>query len=149
MTRRRLLRNLCVLGATVWSRKAAAGATTNSVKVRIPAAALFPVGQSSLVPDADRVLLQMIRALARGEPERLEVAVHSDCKGVPATNLKLTLDRAASIHTTLVRAFPLAEIRAVGRGDRSPVADNATIEGRNTNRRLELTVYRRASSSHA
>jgi type VI secretion system protein ImpK len=85
----------------------------------------------------------MIRALARGAPERLEVAVHSDSKGVAAHNLKLTLDRAARMHAALTHAFPLAEIRAVGGGDRNPVGDNATIEGRTSNRRIELTVYRR------
>ena len=71
---------------------------------------------------------------------RLEIQGHTDNVGVPETNRALSEARAIAVKQYLVANVSIAADRLTtsGFGDRKPVADNVTDEGKSQNRRVEL-----------
>ncbi|WP_051083856.1 OmpA family protein [Dasania marina] len=63
---------------------------------------------------------------------------HTDSSGGAAFNQRLSQSRAESVRDVLISQFGIAANRlsAVGYGEDKPVADNASVEGRKTNRRV-------------
>lgn len=84
------------------------------------------------------------RALARilREVEGLvRVRGHTDDRGDPAANRRLSARRAEAVKQALVRAgVPAARIRVEGVGADEPRVANDTAEGRRQNRRIELRL---------
>jgi len=68
---------------------------------------------------------------------------HADSSGAAEHNLELSKRRADSIRAALIE-FGVGEERLVseGYGSLFPVADNATAEGRERNRRVEIVILR-------
>jgi outer membrane protein OmpA-like peptidoglycan-associated protein len=72
---------------------------------------------------------------------KLSVEGHTDSTGSVATNDALSLQRANAVRDYLVRSgFAASSIQVVGFGSSMPTADNATVEGRARNRRVEIVV---------
>jgi outer membrane protein OmpA-like peptidoglycan-associated protein len=66
---------------------------------------------------------------------------HTDSQGDDDYNLKLSEKRAISVKKYLVnKGVEESRIKAVGYGETKPIADNATAEGRNKNRRVEFII---------
>lgn len=72
---------------------------------------------------------------------RLSVEGHADGRGDPAANMQLAAARAAAVCHAL-HAMGIAPARLVshGFGATLPIADNATAEGRQRNRRVAFLV---------
>ena len=71
----------------------------------------------------------------------VRLAGHTDNIGKPEDNKDLSLHRAESVKRQLVAyGCDATKIKAFGYGDTKPVADNATEEGRQLNRRVEITI---------
>lgn len=71
----------------------------------------------------------------------VRLAGHTDNVGKPEDNKDLSLRRAESVKQQLVAYGCNAEkIKAFGYGDTKPVASNETEEGRQKNRRVEITI---------
>ena len=100
----------------------------------------FATGSAELLPSSSRVLDEVARAHAscRGT---VRVEGHTDDRGLPAANQTLSLDRAMAVRTELIkRGIPADRLQADGFGPKRPLADNATPEGRQQNRRIEFKV---------
>ena len=68
---------------------------------------------------------------------------HSDSKGSPEYNQKLSLRRAEAVRDYLVRlGVDRGRIVVIGKGAGEPIATSATREGRMQNRRVVLVVYK-------
>ncbi|QXE85601.1 OmpA family protein [Geomonas nitrogeniifigens] len=67
---------------------------------------------------------------------------HADSTGSESLNQTLSTKRAEQIKRYLTRAYGIsvARIQTQGGGNSSPIADNATVEGRQRNRRAVTTV---------
>jgi outer membrane protein OmpA-like peptidoglycan-associated protein len=65
---------------------------------------------------------------------------HTDNTGIFDANMKLSMDRAASVVNALVSQFSVNALRlhACGDGPTSPVASNDNEEDKALNRRVEL-----------
>ena len=64
---------------------------------------------------------------------------HTDSVGSDAYNLKLSDRRAKSVYDYLTsRGVDPARLSSIGHGEAKPIADNATDEGRQLNRRVML-----------
>lgn len=110
---------------------------------------LFPSGQSTLLPDAER-RLAAVAAVIRNHPDRsVTVVGHTDSAGSSASNEALSLARANSVRARFAQGAPEAHIEAVGMGESQPIADNARAEGRANNRRVEIILHRATQQAAA
>jgi outer membrane protein OmpA-like peptidoglycan-associated protein len=72
---------------------------------------------------------------------RIQIEGHTDNQGNERKNQQLSEKRVQSIKQYLTQRFQIApeRIQAVGYGASKPIASNDTPEGRNQNRRVEVT----------
>ncbi|MEM9211987.1 MAG: OmpA family protein, partial [Pseudomonadota bacterium] len=65
----------------------------------------------------------------------------TDTTGTSSYNQNLSKRRADSVASQLIsNGVSPSRIRAFGRGETSPIATNATAEGRQANRRVEIII---------
>ena len=102
----------------------------------------FQSGSSQLTDVAKRELSLHAEVLLQQPELRLSVLGHTDSRGDAAVNQRLSQLRAESVKQYLL-AQGLSEslVEAEGRGETQPIADNATVEGRRRNRRVELLIH--------
>jgi outer membrane protein OmpA-like peptidoglycan-associated protein len=101
---------------------------------------LFKTGQWELKPAAMAKLDEIAEAL-KGDEQPIDVVGYTDNVGARANNMDLSQKRAGAVRDYLVeKGIPQDLIRAEGHGPDNPAADNSSVEGRATNRRVELVV---------
>lgn len=86
--------------------------------------------------------LEELAGLLQKKPEwRLMIAGHTDNQGQAAANMKLSQKRAEAVKKFLV-SKGIADSRFVVKwyGSTKPIADNKTPQGRQKNRRVEMTI---------
>ncbi len=116
-----------------------AGCTTGDVVVL--QGVTFEFDSERLTADAQTILDGVVAALQAAPDISVEVGGHTDARGADDYNQRLSERRAASVRDYLVdQGIDGARLSAVGYCEASPVADNDTDEGREQNRRVELTV---------
>jgi large repetitive protein len=102
----------------------------------------FEVNSSVIKSDSEAIVQEMA-AVITSHPEIVQLSIdgHTDSKGNPDKNLKLSQGRADSVRTFLIN-LGIAPERLVARGygDTMPIADNATPDGRTKNRRVEFNI---------
>lgn len=101
---------------------------------------LFATG-SDRIRTESAPTLDEIGAMLRAHPElRLAIEGHTDDVGDAAANRQLSERRAAAVRQALVTRYGVdgARLEAQGHGASRPAASNATPEGRQQNRRVEL-----------
>lgn len=117
--------------------------TPEEVTIDVAADVLFAVDSAELSPQAVTRVQQLAADVgARAAPGQLLVVGHTDSDGEDAYNDDLSRRRAESVAAVLQPALdPGLDLELVveGRGEREPVADNATPEGRQANRRVSVT----------
>lgn len=68
-----------------------------------------------------------------------EIAGHTDSDGSDAANLTLSDNRAKAVKDYLIKkGVPGAQLVAKGYGEKEPIADNSTEQGKAKNRRTEI-----------
>ena len=73
----------------------------------------------------------------------LLISGYTDNHGDAAKNIELSKSRAAVVKDYLVsKGVTAGRIETTGLGDKQPIADNATEEGRAKNRRVVMTLKR-------
>lgn len=97
---------------------------------------------SDVIMESSLPELKRIAVFVQTYGYKVRLAGHTDNIGQAEANKALSQARAEAVKRQLV-AFGCAEekISAFGYGDLQPIADNATEEGRQLNRRVEITIY--------
>ncbi len=121
--------------------------TSQYVQLSMRGALLFESGSAEVMEDSRRVLDKVGQILERHGQGLIEVEGHTD--NVPihtakyADNEELSSARALSVFYYLTGTTKLDPVRFkhAGMGERVPIADNATPEGRGKNRRVEIRIY--------
>jgi outer membrane protein OmpA-like peptidoglycan-associated protein len=101
----------------------------------------FETGKAALKPAA-QLTLAKLAGIAQVYPAvNMRVEGYTDSTGNAAVNQKLSEARAKAVYDFL-KAQGIADTRLAfqGLGPASPVADNATKEGRAKNRRVEIVA---------
>jgi len=115
--------------------------TGSQLIVSLPEAITFPVDSASVKPS----LQDDIRAIGFNLQEypnsSVRVVGHTDNTGTKAYNKDLSVRRANAVRNILLNSGVSGNrVRAVGRGENQPIATNATAEGRQANRRVEIVI---------
>ena len=121
--------------------------TSQYVRLSMKGALLFSPGSAELREEATKVLEKAAVVLERYAKGTIEIEGHTD--SVPhysakyANNEELSSARALSVFYYLLEHSNLdpVNLKHAGMGDRVPIADNSTAEGRSKNRRVEIKIY--------
>ncbi|OJX34677.1 MAG: hypothetical protein BGO74_15385 [Burkholderiales bacterium 68-12] len=120
---------------------AAAPAAPTSSKVTYAADAFFDFDKAVLKPEG-KAKLDDLASKVQGINLEVIIAVgHTDSVGSDAYNQKLSVRRAEAVKAYLVsKGIEKNRVYTEGKGEKQPVADNKTKEGRAKNRRVEIEV---------
>lgn len=111
--------------------------------ITLSADTYFDFDKAVLKPEGKQAIQQLAQDLnSRGaNVQKITVVGNTDSKGSDAYNQKLSERRAAAVGNYMIEnGVPASLIEAYGNGERNPVADNATAEGRAQNRRVDIAV---------
>ncbi|EOT26034.1 hypothetical protein C805_02006 [Eubacterium sp. 14-2] len=123
------------------------------VRITLNGALLFDSGQSQIREDALPLVDKLSLILESYDSSLIDIEGHTD--NVPISNEKyenndvLSAYRAFAVKNYVLGKTVLeaGKINATGCGEYSPVADNATPEGRARNRRVEIKIYNSYNSN--
>ena len=92
--------------------------------------------------DSTTNILTKIIPIIKDMPTRLLIVGHTDSVGEDEYNLFLSRNRANSVAQFLIQnGIDPQDIEQEGKGERFPIATNATKEGQAKNRRVEIFMY--------
>ena len=102
---------------------------------------LFAFNKSELTPQAGPRLDKLASFLKQFPQRKLLVEGYTDAVGTDAYNMELSERRAEAIREALVaRGVDTTRVVTKGYGKAYPVADNASVDGRAVNRRVEVVI---------
>lgn len=109
----------------------------------IIASVRFDTNQDRIRPEFRPGLDEVATAMKANPDLKVLLQGHADNVGSAAYNRKLSEKRAKAVAAYLIsKGVPSKRLSTIGAGSSSPVADNATAEGRARNRRVEIEPLR-------
>lgn len=101
----------------------------------------FDSNRAVLKPAARRGLDALAKFLQQNPGRRVQIEAFTDAEGASVYNLELSQDRADAVALAVIdRGVDAARVRAIGWGEKFPVADNDDESSRQRNRRVEIVV---------
>ena len=101
----------------------------------------FETAKATIRPTSTTVLDEVSTTLKKVPETPVEIGGYTDSRGKDELNLKLSQDRADAVRDYLIRkGIPAKQLTAKGYGKANPIADNATPEGQQKNRRIEFRL---------
>jgi len=99
----------------------------------------FKTGSAELTEESYAILDEVVPGMKDNKDVELEIRGYTDSQGAAASNQKLSERRATTVKDYLVKmGIEASRLKAVGYGEKDPVATNKTAEGRAENRRIEF-----------
>lgn len=113
------------------------------MKLTFDSGLLFKTGKYDLNASAKKDLSNFATVLKNNGDCSVDIQGFTDSTGTDAINNPLSQNRAQSVAQYLTSCgVPATQFKNVsGFGSSNPVADNATAEGRQQNRRVEVYLY--------
>lgn len=113
----------------------------NQLLLRLENGIGFESGSYALEPSIHKTLRGVARILVEYPDTSLVIDGHTDSTGSESTNQILSERRAESVRAFLI-SQDVAAGRAIarGNGERYPICDNGTSQGRACNRRVEIQI---------
>ena len=110
-------------------------------KVTFAADAFFDFDKSVLKPEGRAKLDDLVSKISGVNLEVIIAVGHTDSVGSDAYNQRLSVRRAEAVKAYLVtKGIERNRVYTEGKGEKQPVAENRTKEGRAKNRRVEIEV---------
>jgi chemotaxis protein MotB len=120
----------------------------------LPSEVLFPSGSAELSKQGEYAVVQVAGVLRRYPERRYLVVGHTDNQDIakpkpgapapacaPIDNWQLSTERALTVTRVMVTAgMDPKNLLPAGAGEHDPVASNATADGRQKNRRIEIAL---------
>ena len=112
-----------------------------AVKVTYAADVFFDFDKSVIKPEGKAKLDDLAEKVKGINLEVIIAVGHADSIGTDAYNQKLSVRRAEAVKAYLTgKGIEKNRVYTEGKGEKQPVADNRTSEGRAKNRRVEIEV---------
>jgi outer membrane protein OmpA-like peptidoglycan-associated protein len=106
----------------------------------------FQPNKDDLDTSSQALVDRIVKMMKKHSDLSLRIEGHTDNSGDPEDNMRLSAQRAYSVRSKIIADnIDGKRLDAVGVGGLQPIADNATAEGREKNRRIELVVWKRYS----
>ncbi len=104
----------------------------------------FATGSDQILPNSISSLTELKDSLAINSQLAIQIDGYTDNSGSDAVNIPLSTARAQAVKHFFQRAAPMSFpdnrfAQVSGHGSQSPIASNATAEGKATNRRVEIS----------
>ena len=101
---------------------------------------LFESGKAEILPGAQDQLSR-VAAYLKNSPRPVVIEGYTDSRGSSSANQSLSERRAQAVSAFLTsQGVPADRVRAVGKGESSPIASNASASGRAQNRRVQIVL---------
>jgi OOP family OmpA-OmpF porin len=114
---------------------------TVASKVTYAADAFFDFDKSVIKPEGKAKLDDLVGKIKGINLEVIIAVGHTDSIGSDSYNQKLSVRRSEAVKAYLVsKGIEKNRVYTEGKGEKQPVADNKTAEGRAKNRRVEIEV---------
>ena len=128
-----------------------AGKVTNDARgtvITLSGNVLFETGKSVLRAGVRDQLGELADTLIKAKAESLTIEGYTDATGTKKRNAQLSQARAEAVAGFFAsRGIKAEKMHAVGRGSENPLASNDSVEGRATNRRVEVVLQGKAPSN--
>jgi OmpA-OmpF porin, OOP family len=112
-----------------------------ATKVTYAADAFFDVNKAVVKPEGKAKIDDLVSKIKDINLEVIIAVGHTDSDGSDAANQKLSVARAEAVKAYLVsKGIEKNRVYTEGKGEKQPVADNKTKEGKAKNRRVEIEV---------
>jgi outer membrane protein OmpA-like peptidoglycan-associated protein len=112
------------------------------IKITFNSGILFDVNSDLLKADASQNVDQLALILNKYKDTQILIEGHTDSTGTEKFNMTLSENRASSVSRKLkTDGVSGGRISTVGYGETQPVADNGSVDGRASNRRVEIAVF--------
>ena len=113
----------------------------NNIVLIMPGNITFDTNKANIKSNFKPVLDSVAKVINEFDKTKVQVTGYTDNTGTAAINNKLSAERANSVATYLrLRGVAPARIYASGLGSSNPIASNATVAGREQNRRVEISL---------
>ena len=110
-------------------------------KITLAADVLFDFDKYALRPEGKAELDKVINQMKGLNLEVIIAIGHTDSIGTDAYNQRLSVRRAESVKSYFVsKGVDANRVYTEGKGEKQPVADNKSRDGRQKNRRVEIEV---------
>ena len=110
-------------------------------KVTFAADAFFDTDKSVLKPEGKAKLDDLVSKISGINLEVIIAVGHTDSDGSDAYNQKLSVRRSEAVKAYLLtKGVEKNRVYTEGKGEKQPVADNKTKDGKAKNRRVEIEV---------
>ena len=110
-------------------------------KVTLAADAFFDFDKAVLKPEGKAKLDELVGKMKDVNLEVVIAVGHTDTVGADVYNQKLSTKRADAVKGYLTgKGVETSRVYTEGKGEKQPVADNKTADGRAKNRRVEVEV---------
>lgn len=113
-----------------------------SVGLIMPGNITFDTNKSNIKPNFHSTLDKVAQTLTQDNKSGILVTGYTDNTGNDSINIPLSQARAQSVASYLAsRGVSTSRINVQGQGAANPIASNATAQGREQNRRVEISIY--------
>lgn len=115
---------------------------SGGLKVTVPGGQLFAINSERIESTAYDTLAKVAELIDAYDGHEVMIVGHTDAVGDEAYNRTLSLRRAELVRQFFVDNFDIAPARLAtdGRGEAQPIATNATVTGRQANRRVDVVI---------
>lgn len=113
----------------------------DTLKVGVASDVSFDVNSAEIKLNARQTYDKIAAVLKDYDKTVIHVVGHTDSDGTDQHNQGLSERRGQAVSSLLANnGVPSARLRTEGRGEREPVASNATAEGKRKNRRVDIVI---------
>jgi outer membrane protein OmpA-like peptidoglycan-associated protein len=116
--------------------------TNQGTLVALQGDVLFDIDSAVIRSDARPILAQLAELVRLMDVDEVIIAGYTDATGNADYNLQLSRQRANAVSDYLRERGALSNVNVLvqGLGEKQPVTTNETAEGRQQNRRVEITL---------